>query len=166
MKQPENTQELIALYYRLEIAALVSPHSLRKRIGEGDTGFILIDLRSNEEFRQGRIRGARSIPAYRDPDTPAVDEKRIVQAFKDLPTQKEVIIYCYSKPCMTGRKVGDLLARSDIFVKHLGIGWNEWRHEWASWNHEHELPHVSVLDYIETEQDKASAPPLGFLCEC
>ena len=49
---------------------------------------------------------------------------------------------------MTGKKIGNFLASKEIFVKHLGIGWNEWRHSWKSWNHEHEWDQTNPLDYI------------------
>ena len=49
---------------------------------------------------------------------------------------------------MTGRKIGAMVAQEGIFVKHLGIGWNEWRYEWNDWNHEHEWNLTNVENYI------------------
>ena len=49
---------------------------------------------------------------------------------------------------MTGRKVGKILVEHDIYVKHLGIGWNEWRYHWTLWNHPHEWNQTEVMDYI------------------
>ncbi len=84
-------------------------------------------------------RERQHIPAYRDPGTPAYyDVDRIVGEFAQLPKDNDIVVYCYSMPCMTGRKIGQLLAHSDIYVKHLSIGWNEWRYHWTLWNHEHE----------------------------
>ena len=60
---------------------------------------------------------------------------------------KDFIVYCYSIPCMTGRKVGKMLVDHDIYVKHLGIGWNEWRYFWTLWNHAHEWNQTNVMDY-------------------
>jgi hypothetical protein len=73
---------------------------------------------------------------------------RIVREFRTLPKEKDIIVYCYSIPCMTGRKVGQMLADKGIYVHHLGIGWNEWRHFWELWNHEHEWATTSVEDYV------------------
>lgn len=141
--------DLIHEWYLTENAALVSPHSLRVRMAKGDTGFTLVDLRSAQEYSQGHIAGAVNIPAYRDPNTTAYDEvDRIVGAFAALPKDREVIVYCYSTPCMTGRKVGKMLAERGIFVRHLGIGWNEWRHFWTLWNHEPEWNNTRVEDYV------------------
>ncbi len=74
---------------------------------------------------------------------------RIVGAFRALPLDREIIVYCYSRACMTGRKVGKMLAEEGIYVRHLGIGWNEWRYDWKSWNHPHEWDTTDPMDYIE-----------------
>jgi hypothetical protein len=55
---------------------------------------------------------------------------------------------------MTGRKVGKILANNGIFVKHLNIGWNEWRHDWNAWNHEHEWNTTTVQNYLEGSEVK------------
>lgn len=147
-------QESIAEFYRIENAVHVSPHSLRGKMDKGDKGFVLVDLRSPQEYQREHIIGAVNIAAYTDPNTSAYDEKdRITAGFRALPEGKEVIVYCYSMPCMTGRKVGQMLAEQGIFVKHLGIGWNEWRHFWTLWNHEHEWASTAPEMYIATGTD-------------
>jgi rhodanese-related sulfurtransferase len=142
-------EELIAEFYATENAVHVSPHSIRKSMDKGDASFILVDLRSQQEYEREHIIGAVNIPAYKDPDTSAYgDKERIVNSFKQLPKDKDVIVYCYSIPCMTGRKIGAMLAEEGIYVKHLGIGWNEWRYHWTLWNHEHEWNLTKVEEYI------------------
>lgn len=146
---PRSDAELMEDFYRTEVAVHVSPHSLRKKIGEGQKGFVLVDLRSPQEYEREHIVGAVNIPAYKDPDTPVYEDvDRIVAAFKALPEDRDVIVYCYSMPCMTGRKIGKMLAEHGILVQHLGIGWNEWRHYWKLWNHELEWGKVKVEDYV------------------
>ena len=142
-------EELIRDFYLTENAVHVSPHGIRQKIAEGNQSFLLVDLRSAEEYQKEHIVGAVSIPAYKDPDHSAYDEvDRIVGEFKKLPQDKEIIVYCYSMPCMTGRKIGLMLTEHDIYVKHLGIGWNEWRHFWQLWNHEHEWAKTNVNDFV------------------
>ena len=146
--------ELILEYYEIENAVRVSPHSLRGKMDKGDTSYILVDLRSAAEYEKEHVVGAINIPAYKDPKTPAYEEvDRIVSAFKALPTGKDVIVYCYSTPCMTGRKIGLMLAEHDIFVKHLGIGWNEWRYDWKGWNHEWEWDKTKPEEYISSGKE-------------
>ena len=123
---PPAQSDLISEFYAIENAVHVSPHSLRKMMDKGDGSYVLVDLRSAEEYDKEHIIGAVSIPAYKD---------------------KVIIVYCYSTPCMTGRKVGKMLADKGIFVKHLGIGWNDWRYDWTAWNHVHEWNITSAENY-------------------
>ena len=146
---PKTPEALIRDFYAIENAVHVSPHSVRKKISEGAQNFVLVDLRSAEEYQKEHIVGAISIPAYKDKDHSDYDAvDRIVGEFKKLPEEQTVIVYCYSMPCMTGRKIGQMLTEHGIYVQHLGIGWNEWRHFWQLWNHEHEWAQTNVDDYV------------------
>ncbi len=170
--QTPTQEELIKDFYLTENAVHISPHGLRKHIGE-DPNIVLIDLRSQEEYEKEHIIGAINIPAYKDrgnSDYGAVD--RIVGEFKKIEEQNpdtEFIVYCYSTPCMTGRKVGAILTENEIYVKHLGIGWNEWRYFWTMWNHEHEWNITNVEDYIATGPEpgipKLNPDSIGCLIE-
>lgn len=149
-----NQKQLIKEFYEVENAVHVSPHSIRKSIMKNHSDFTLVDLRSQQEYEKEHIIGAINIPAYKDPDTSAYgDVERIVNSFKELDQDQDIIVYCYSIPCMTGRKIGKLLTEHDIYVKHLGIGWNEWRHFWQLWNHEHEWATTRVEDFIATGKE-------------
>lgn len=147
-------EELIADFYAIENAVYVSPHGLRKAMDKGEMPYTIIDLRSAQEYEKEHMIGAINIPAYSDPDTSAYgDIERIVGEFKKLPQDKEIVVYCYSMPCMTGRKIGLMLSEHQIYVKHLGIGWNEWRYFWTLWNHELEWDQTKVEDYIWTGKE-------------
>ncbi len=149
LNQSPTTPDLISEFYKIENAVHISPHGLRKLMDKGDSSYVLVDLRSDEEYQAEHIIGAINIPAYSDPNTSAYgDVDRIVSSFNDLPKDKDIIVYCYSSACMTGRKIGQMLVEHNIYVKHLGIGWNEWRYDWEGWNHEHEWDKTSVQSYI------------------
>lgn len=154
-----SANDLIMEFYDTENAVHVSPHSIRKAMDKGDSSFVLVDLRSEQEYTKEHVIGAVNIPAYKDPDTSAYgDRERIVGSFRELQAAnpgKDIVVYCYSMPCMTGRKIGKMLAENGIYVKHLGIGWNEWRYHWTLWNHEHEWNATRAEDYI------ASGPEPG-----
>ena len=164
---PPSRASLIREFYAVENAVHVSPHSIRKGIQEGKSDFILVDLRSAEEYKKEHIVGAVNIPAYKDKDTSdygAVD--RIVGAFQALPKNKNVIVYCYSMPCMTGRKIGQMLTEHGIYVQHLNIGWNEWRHFWTLWNHEHEWSATKVEDYIASGKEPGTFKGSKIITPC
>ncbi|HIJ99747.1 TPA: rhodanese-like domain-containing protein [archaeon] len=148
--QTPSQEDLIKSHYDTETAVLVSPHGLRKRLGDGTT--VLVDVRSQEEYEEEHITGALNVPAYRDRDHSDYGAvERIATSFAEIKADnpnKDIIIYCYSMPCMTGRKVGKMLADRGIFVKELGIGWNEWRYFWTLWNHAHEWNITKPEDFI------------------
>lgn len=145
----QSDEYFIKEFYSIENAVHVSPHGLRKMMDKGDESYILVDLRSAEEYEKEHIVGAVNIPAYKDKDHSDYGAvERIVGEFAKLPKDKDIIVYCYSIPCMTGRKIGKMLTEHDIYVKHLSIGWNDWRYDWNSWNHEHEWNLTSAEDYV------------------
>lgn len=81
----KNQNEFIKDFYESENAAIISPHSLRKKMAEKKNDFILVDLRSAEEYKKEHIIGAVNIPAYKTPDKSAYDDKeRITSSFEKL----------------------------------------------------------------------------------
>ncbi len=166
----KDKNDLISEFYAIENAVHVSPHGLRFYMSKGETSkFVLVDLRSQEEYETAHIVTALNVPAYKDPNTSAYDEvERIVGGFREILAEnpnKDIIVYCYSTPCMTGRKIGQMLAENGIYVKHLGIGWNEWRYAWNMWNHDGEAKTV-VDDYIATGTEPGVPPKPDFLPTC
>lgn len=169
--KPITDNDRIRDFYLTENAVHVSPHTVRKKMDKGETDFVLIDLRSQEEYEKEHVVGAINIPAYKNPntsislDTDKDQAERIVGQFLGLPKGKDVIVYCYSMPCMTGRKIGKLLADRNIFVKHLNIGWNEWRYYWDLWNHDAETP-TNGADYIVSGVDPGKPKVKDTLAPC
>lgn len=119
---------IIGEYYQSENAVRVSPSTLKKRINEKDTSFVLVDLRSKKEYDTEHIINAINIPAV------SMTPEQVVKAFAALPKDKEIIVHCYSMACMLGRQTGKLLSENGIYVKELNIGWSEWRYYWGLWN--------------------------------
>lgn len=153
----ESQQEKIASYYEHEVATLVSPHHVRKAILNGERDFVLVDVRSYEEYEAEHIIGALSVPAYVDKEnTQKTDKNRIIEAFGEIQREhpaKEIIVYCYSSACMTGRKIGNMLAQNGIYVHELGVGWNEWRYFWKQWNYPHEWDKINPEDYVSAGKE-------------
>ena len=81
----QQDSQLQAQYYRSEVATLESPHGIRKAIMQRKNDFILVDVRSAQEYEQEHVVGAVNVPVYRDPDTSAYDEEdRIIAEFQDV----------------------------------------------------------------------------------
>ena len=143
--------QLISDFYAIESAVSISPHGLRKQMFQRDD-FVLVDLRSEEEYVEWHIIWAVNIPAYIDRENSAkTDTERMIQDFHQLEQSwKEIITYCYSAACMTSRKVGKMLADHGLYVKHLNIGRNERRYDPQSRNYAHEWSELDIMNYIAT----------------
>ena len=138
-------------YYDTENLVAVSPATLRKMIDDKATNFVLVDLRSKEEYNAEHIIGAVNIPAV------TMNETQIVEAFSKLSKNKEIIVHCYSAYCMLGKQVGQVLANHGINVKDLKIGWSEWKYYWGLWN-PGEDPKVG-LNYLEKGTGETKTVP-------
>jgi len=154
------TNELRAQYFATEVATLVSPHNVRERMSHADDSFILVDVRTKEDYAREHIVGAINIDTSQDLNT-------ILAAFAALPTYKQVIVYCYSAACMNGRKAGNFLAENGIYVQEMTIGWSEWRYGWQMWNYDTEWDTFKVEDYVVSGDEPGELPPsVGIPAPC
>jgi rhodanese-related sulfurtransferase len=148
-------QDMIASYYANAVATLVSPHSIREKMSHGtDSGIILVDVRTEEEYLSEHIVTAVNIDTGRDLDI-------VLSDFQTLIAQnpgKDIIVYCYSAACMNGRKAGNFLADNGVFVKEMTIGWNEWRYDWEMWNYDTEWEYVKVEDFVWSGAEPGEVP--------
>ena len=80
---------------------------------------VFIDVRSNEQFTLGHIKGALSIPG-----------SQLIRRFNEVTPGKTVITYCAcSAEQSSGRAAADLIAHGVKNVFALKGGWNEWKSE-------------------------------------
>ena len=78
---------------------------------------VFIDVRSNEQFSLGHIKGAISIPG-----------SQLVRRFKEVPPGKTIITYCAcSAEQSSGRAVTELVAHNVKNVFALKGGWSDWK---------------------------------------
>jgi len=78
---------------------------------------VFIDVRSNEQYTYGHIRGALSIPG-----------SQLIRRFAEVPPRKTVITYCAcSAEQSSGRAAADLIAHGVKNVFALKGGWNDWK---------------------------------------
>jgi len=127
-------------FYDTENLVSVSPATIKQKMDTGVHDYILVDLRSAAEYDQEHIIGAINIPGTQNITS-------MVDAFRQLPANKDIILYCYSAACTLSRQVGQILAQNGIFAKHLNIGWSEWRYHWDLWNPESNV--TENMSYIQ-----------------
>lgn len=82
---------------------------------------IFIDARSQEQYNEGHIRGAISIP-YENL------EKYYETLIKEIPPDKFIIVYCGSRSCQLSMMLAkELIQMGYSNVMVLKGGWKEWK---------------------------------------
>ena len=76
---------------------------------------ILLDVRSEEEYKRGHIPKALSLPL-----------EEIDRRWKDLPRDKELVAYCRGPYCVLSDRAAQKLREYGIRVKKLSVGYPEW----------------------------------------
>ena len=78
---------------------------------------VFIDVRSNEQFSYGHIKGAMSIPG-----------SQLIGRFKEIPRQKTIITYCAcNAEQSSGHATQNLMAHGVKNIFALKGGWLEWK---------------------------------------
>lgn len=95
--------------------------------------FVLVDVRGDDAWAQGRIVGAVHMP-YRE-----IAER----AAAEIPTGSEVVVYCWSPGCNAGAKAAREFARLGYAVREMIGGYEYWvREGQPTENDEGPLPRV------------------------
>jgi rhodanese-related sulfurtransferase len=95
--------------------------------------FILVDVRGDEAWAQGRIRGAVHMP-YRE-----IAER----APREIDAATPVVVYCWSPGCNAGAKGALEFAKLGYSIKEMIGGYEYWMREGQpTENDEGELPRV------------------------
>lgn len=97
-----------------EQVEVIGPDELIERLARGDV--VLVDVRPHEEFAAGHLEGARCVPL-------AELERRLAE----LPTDREVVVYCAEPFCTYARQAVRLLHAAGRRARRLEDGLLEWR---------------------------------------
>ncbi len=94
----------------------ISSYALLQKMNNNDKDFIIVDVRDKASYDLGHVKGAISMTL-----------EEVPSRYKELPTDKDIIIYCWSQECMLGPTVSSALAKLGFTnIKELRIGWCEW----------------------------------------
>lgn len=92
----------------------VTIEELRQRIQNDDV--IVLDVRPPEEYKQGHISGALSIPL-----------SELKERLKDLPPDREVVAYCRGQYCVLSAEAMQILREAGLRAVRLQEGLPEWK---------------------------------------
>lgn len=114
-RQLAEIDRLLALYqHHPETLEPLSREGLRVRLAAGEV--LVLDVRPAEEYRQGHIAGAVSVP---------VDE--LEARLAELPTGQEIVAYCRGPYCLFSHEAVATLTARGYRARRLVEGYPEWR---------------------------------------
>jgi len=114
----------------------------------------IVDIRSAERFKEEHMLGAVNIPIELEKEdlTRIKDQKRVIEEFKKLGNKKEIVIYGENNYSLTPIKTASLLARNNVPVRIMKIGWNEFRHFPTFWLPEQLWNKANIYNFIESNE--------------
>lgn len=95
-------------------AKTITIEELRERLN--DESIIIIDVRPREEFKEGHIPGAISIPL-----------EELEKRLNELPKDKDIVAFCRGKFCVLGDKAVNLLLEKGYRARRIEDGIIEWK---------------------------------------
>lgn len=121
-----------AAYFQAKLDAETDPSDLDAALRDGED-VIVVDVRSTDAWRQGRLPSAIHIP-YRE-----IAER----APAEIPATSRVVVYCWSPGCNAGAKGALEFARLGYDVREMIGGYEYWRREgYRTVNDEGDLPRI------------------------
>lgn len=115
---PEITPEQIAAHFAARLAAETDPTDVRAAQRAGER-FVLVDVRGDEAWAQGRVRGAIHMHYSR------IEER----APREIPLDMPVVVYCWSPGCNAAQRAGLIFARLGYRVREMIGGFEYWARE-------------------------------------
>jgi len=92
----------------------VDREELLKRLNEEDT--LIVDVRPEEEYQQGHLPGAVSIPL-----------EELERRLSELPEDKDIVAYCRGRYCILADQAVDLLLAKGYRAQRADDGVVEWK---------------------------------------
>jgi len=91
----------------------VSSLDLLQKIQKNE--IVLLDVRPEEEYKEGHIASAISVPT-----------EHLVDRLKDLPKDKEIVAYCRGPLCAMADEAVEMLKQHGFDSKRLDDGYPDW----------------------------------------
>jgi rhodanese-related sulfurtransferase len=92
----------------------VGVEDLTRRLREGDV--VVLDVRPEEEFDSGHIRGAASIPIH-----------ELKRRLAEIPKRRDIVAYCRGPFCVYADEAVSLLRARGYRARRLDVGYPDWK---------------------------------------
>ncbi len=132
----------------------IDPVLVKEYMETNNDTYILVDVRSDAEYRSGHIKGAVSIPLYTDFRRPYGSGVKLDGWEKELRKQtagkREIIVYGYRPDADIIHIAVDAVRKKNMPVKILSVGYGDWVGGFPQWMPGHEMGEsFNINDYIE-----------------
>ncbi len=102
-------------HFELKLQAVKQVADVVDSVKLGRTDLVLLDMRDRDDYQRGHIKGALSMPL-----------EEIDRRYRDLPSDKEIVTYCYNQYCQLSTMGALKLVEHGIPAKEMNVGWSEW----------------------------------------
>lgn len=116
---PAAAPEVARRHFVDKLGVETDPSDVHADRAAGVGGFVVVDARSREAYRQGHVPGAVSLP-HREIDA---------RSAAALPRDDVVVVYCWGPHCNGAARAGAKLAALGYRVKEMIGGIDGWRRE-------------------------------------
>src|SRR3989344_4144435 len=110
------------LVYSCPMHKTISTDELKKRLDAGGADFVLVDVLSKEKYSARHVPGAINIPE-------TVDYAKTFEAALQVPSDREIIVYCSSGTCQASVRTADALEKAGytnvVHYKDGIAGWEQ-----------------------------------------
>lgn len=103
-------------FFAEKLAFTLGPVELKKMLADGKVK--LIDVRAKEDFNEGHIPAAISIP-----------KAELVEKLTQLSKEDVHVVYCYNQQCHLGAAAALVLAKNGYPVMELDGGFDVWQED-------------------------------------
>ncbi len=141
----------------------IDPVLLKNLIDKKDQSYLLVDVRSKEEYQLGHIRTATNAPIYEDYKDvygSLVSKNNWWEKVEKLVKKKKwLIIYGYSPQADIILDLASYL-KTKKPTKILNVSWYQWRNDFHHWLPEAGVVGFDVGNYIEPKDQINTGAPL------
>jgi rhodanese-related sulfurtransferase len=106
-------------HFASKLSFETDPSDVMLDLQRGQTGFVIVDVRSADDFEECHVEGAISFP-YRQINAETVTR---------LPKDKLIVVYCWSPGCNASTKAALRLSALGYRVKEMIGGLEYWKRE-------------------------------------
>lgn len=103
-------------FFRAKLAYETTPWEINETLKKDADAVFLLDVRDEDSYRTGHVKGARNIPLG-----------AIVGRLANLPKDKKIVTYCGSIVCAMSAKAALELAQKGFSVQHMIGGFKSWQ---------------------------------------